>query len=159
MLLRPAVLRIAAVASGLVLLGVLGQCLGRPAAAQSKDDVARTPRGLLASSSPSASGAATSPPVALPALPPRNDAGVLGLDADASAREEAPEPLDLNAATEGELRRLPGIGPRRAAQILELRERLGGFRRIDDLVRIRGIGRAAMKRLRPLVRVGAPLRR
>ena len=53
-----------------------------------------------------------------------------------------------------ELRRLPGIGPRRAQAILDTRAKLGGFKRIEDLMRIRGLGRAATRRLRPLVVVG-----
>jgi competence protein ComEA len=57
----------------------------------------------------------------------------------------------LNLATEQDLRRLPGIGATRAKAILALRERLGRFRRPEDLLRVKGIGRRALARLRPLL--------
>lgn len=60
--------------------------------------------------------------------------------------------VDLNLASEDELRKLPGIGPGRARRILELRARLGRLKSADDLARIKGFGRALLKRLRPLVR-------
>ncbi|MEO7093251.1 MAG: helix-hairpin-helix domain-containing protein [Polyangiales bacterium] len=61
--------------------------------------------------------------------------------------------VDLNLATDVELRRLPGIGPARSRAILELRMRLGRFKAVDDLARIKGFGRAMLRRLRPLTRV------
>jgi competence protein ComEA len=67
-------------------------------------------------------------------------------------------PVILNTATADDLVRLPGVGPKRAQAILELRSRLGGrFRTVDDLRRVKGVGRAMMKRLRPLVRLDAPV--
>ena len=63
------------------------------------------------------------------------------------------EPLDLNTATAEELQRLPGVGAKRAEAILTLRTKLGHFRRAEDLLRVRGVGRATLKRWRPLVRV------
>ncbi|MBV9949507.1 MAG: ComEA family DNA-binding protein, partial [Myxococcales bacterium] len=65
------------------------------------------------------------------------------------------DPVVLNAASESELRRLPGIGAKRAGAILALRARLGRFRAIEDLLKVKGIGRATLKRLRPLVRLDA----
>jgi competence protein ComEA len=58
----------------------------------------------------------------------------------------------LNLATVEDLQRLPGIGRKRAETILELRAKLGGkFRRLSDLLRIRGIGARRLKQLAPLV--------
>lgn len=65
-------------------------------------------------------------------------------------------PLVLNTATEDDLRRLPGIGAKRATAIVALRAHLGRFRAIEDLLKVKGIGRATLKRLRPLVRLEAP---
>lgn len=63
----------------------------------------------------------------------------------------------LNTATVAELCTLPGVGPKRAEQILALRDKLGGrFRRIEDLRRVRGIGRKALERLKPLVVLDPP---
>jgi competence ComEA-like helix-hairpin-helix protein len=57
--------------------------------------------------------------------------------------------VNINSATEDELRRLPLVGPARAAAIVALRTRVQRFRSADDLQRVRGIGRASMRRLRP----------
>ena len=61
--------------------------------------------------------------------------------------------VNVNTATDDELMRLPGIGPAKAAAILALRARLQGqrFARVEDLLRVRGIGRATLRRLRPLM--------
>jgi competence protein ComEA len=67
------------------------------------------------------------------------------------------DPVFLNAAAVDDLRRLPGIGPKRADAILALRARLGRFRAIEDLLKVKGVGRATLKRLRPLVRLDAPV--
>lgn len=72
---------------------------------------------------------------------------------DAGVPEAGSVRLGLNHATATDLQRLPGIGAKRANAILELRTRLGQFRRVEDLLRIRGIGKAMLKRLRPLVEV------
>jgi competence protein ComEA len=61
--------------------------------------------------------------------------------------------LDLNQAGEGDLRALPGLGPARAAAVLELRGRRGAFRRVDDLLDVPGVGRTTLERLRPFVTV------
>jgi competence protein ComEA len=78
-----------------------------------------------------------------------------GESADAGdAKEPAVTPdgkVRINVATEPDLRRLPGIGATRAKAILALRERLGRFRRPEDLLRVKGIGRRMLGRLRPLL--------
>jgi competence protein ComEA len=71
----------------------------------------------------------------------------------------APEPavtadgkVAINHATEADLRRLPGVGATRAKAILALRDKLGGhFKRPEDLLRVKGIGRKSLARLRPLL--------
>jgi competence protein ComEA len=62
----------------------------------------------------------------------------------------------LNTATLDDLRRLPGIGEKRANAILALRGKLGRFHQLEDLLKVKGIGRAMLKRLRPLVRLDPP---
>jgi competence protein ComEA len=52
---------------------------------------------------------------------------------------------------------LPGIGPAKAKAIVERREAMNGFRAIDDLLDVPGIGPKTLERLATLVRVnGAP---
>lgn len=99
------------------------------------------------------------------ATPPTSlDAGQPAPLADASdaaaprahlARATPDDPVVLNTATVDDLRRLPGIGEKRAMAILTLRVKLGRFRQIEDLLRVRGIGRKTLSRLRPLVRLDA----
>lgn len=62
----------------------------------------------------------------------------------------------LNTATAEELTRLKGVGLKRAKAIIDLRERLGGFKRISSLLRVRGIGVRTLKRLRPFVVLDPP---
>jgi competence protein ComEA len=62
----------------------------------------------------------------------------------------------LNHASVDELRRIPGVGPKRAEAILVLRQRLGRFQRVEDLLRVKGVGRGAVKKWRPLVRLDTP---
>lgn len=64
--------------------------------------------------------------------------------------------LDLNRATEGQLRALPGIGPALAGAIVRSRREEGAYRRVDELLRVSGIGPARLERLRDRVRVGPP---
>jgi competence protein ComEA len=64
--------------------------------------------------------------------------------------------VNLNTASGDELERLPGIGPSRARSILELRTRLKRFVRVEDLLRVKGIGRATFRRLRPLITLEGP---
>lgn len=58
--------------------------------------------------------------------------------------------LVLNEASAVEIDKLPGIGLKKAEAIVALRTKLGGkFRRLEDLMRVRGIKRKALERLRP----------
>ena len=57
--------------------------------------------------------------------------------------------VNLNTANAAELERLPGIGPARAKAILDLRARIAHFTRLEELLRVKGIGRATFRKLRP----------
>ena len=62
-------------------------------------------------------------------------------------------PLDLNRATSEQLEALPGIGEVKAAAILAVRDARGGFRSMEELEAVRGIGPALVAKLRPLLKV------
>jgi len=68
----------------------------------------------------------------------------------------APAPLDLNAATSADLQKLPGIGPALAARILEYRQKNGGFKKIEELMNVQGIGEQSFLKLKSLVVVTPP---
>jgi competence ComEA-like helix-hairpin-helix protein len=57
-------------------------------------------------------------------------------------------PIDVNTAGVGELVRLPGIGPVRAAEIVRVRELRGGYSSLDELLEIKGIGPVTLEGLR-----------
>ncbi len=69
--------------------------------------------------------------------------------------EESPK-IDLNTATLSQLDSLPGIGPVIAERILELREKSGPYKRIEDLMNIRGIGEKKFLKLKDLITVKTP---
>ena len=69
--------------------------------------------------------------------------------------EEMPR-IDLNKATLSQLDSLPGIGPVIAERILELREKSGPYKRIEDLMNIRGIGEKKFLKLKDLITAKTP---
>ncbi len=75
----------------------------------------------------------------------------------ALAQKKLPErPIDLNLASVEELQRLPEIGASRARAIVEFRKKSGSFRRLEDLLAIRGINRRRLEKLRPYVFISLP---
>lgn len=79
--------------------------------------------------------------------------GPAAADEGSARAAERTVQVDLNTATAAELEKLPGIGPSKAGAIVALRERLGRFRRVEQILRVRGIGRATFRKLRPMITV------
>jgi competence protein ComEA len=61
--------------------------------------------------------------------------------------------INLNTATADQLETLPGIGQKTAERIIEYRTKSGGFKRIEDLMNVKGIGEKSFLKLKPLVSV------
>ena len=64
-------------------------------------------------------------------------------------------PVDLNTATVEQLMQLPGVGHKRATDIVSFR-RLRPFRRPRDLLRVRGIALRTYMKIKPYITVTRP---
>ncbi|MBI3753893.1 MAG: helix-hairpin-helix domain-containing protein [Deltaproteobacteria bacterium] len=62
-------------------------------------------------------------------------------------------PLDINKAAAQDFEALPDIGPKLAERIVETRERLGGFKTVRDLKRVKGIGDKKLKKIQEWITV------
>ena len=91
---------------------------------------------------------------------------VFGLSMGASAQEtprrssatssaSASAPVNLNTASVAQLETLPGIGKATAERILEYRQKNGSFKKVEDLMNVRGVGEKSFLKLKPLVTVGS----
>lgn len=74
-----------------------------------------------------------------------------------TAREKVTTPVNLNTANTTELQTLPGVGAATAGRILEYRQKNGGFKKIEELMNVRGIGEKTFLKLKPMITV-APAR-
>jgi competence protein ComEA len=82
---------------------------------------------------------------------PPLDATAAGTTAEGGSENGGP--VNLNTATQQQLESLPGIGPTLAQAIIDERERSGGFRAVEDLRRVHGIGDARFAQVEALVTV------
>ncbi len=84
------------------------------------------------------------------------------LSSDASEPQEDPRPdsllpgevINVNTADAYDLQRLPGIGEKRARDIIAWREEHGLFQSVDELTNVSGIGPAILENLREYVTTG-----
>ena len=93
-------------------------------------------------------------------------AGVLGvfLLAPALTHAQAPAPtaekagpvVNLNTASAADLENLPGVGAKMAERILEYRQKNGPFKKIEDLMNVKGIGEKNFLKLKARLTVTAP---
>ena len=60
--------------------------------------------------------------------------------------------LDINKATMEEFNSLPGISSTMAAAIVKERERLGGFRSPNDLLRVKGVKEKRLEKILPFLK-------
>ncbi len=82
------------------------------------------------------------------------DPGQLRLIVPEAGQSETPQRIDINRAGAWLLEALPGIGPSRAAAIVEYRRDNGPFGDTSDLTEIAGIGATLLEQLEPLITVG-----
>jgi competence protein ComEA len=89
-------------------------------------------------------------------IPPGADSAQTALFQAIAAGNRTLDPtkikIDLNQADVHEIIALPGIGPVRAAAIVEYRESHGSIHHLNDLLNIKGIGPKTIERITPYVK-------
>jgi competence protein ComEA len=103
---------------------------------------------LLAIAAMAAIPAAAMAQQAAPAAKPRAAAK--------SAKAAAPATtsiVNINTATQAQLESLPGLGAKAAERILEYRQKNGQFKKVEDLMNVKGIGEKSFLKLKPRLTV------
>ncbi len=83
-------------------------------------------------------------------------AAVFGL-ALASAYAQSPGPkgkVNINTAPASELETLPRIGPKVAQRIVDFRTKNGNFRKVEEIMKVQGIGEKVFETIKDLITVG-----
>jgi competence protein ComEA len=63
--------------------------------------------------------------------------------------------VNINTASASDLEALPGIGAKTAARIIEYRQKNGPFKKIEELMNVRGVGEKNFLKLKPQIAVAA----
>src|SRR5262249_13624206 len=66
-----------------------------------------------------------------------------------------PAIVNVNTASAAEFEALPGVGPKLAARIIEYRTKNGPFKKIEDLMNVRGLGEKNFVKLKAQLTIGA----
>jgi competence protein ComEA len=67
--------------------------------------------------------------------------------------------VNINTATVDQLTAVPGIGPKLAARIVEYRQKAGGYKSVQEVLNVKGIGEKSFEKLQPHLTIGdAPAR-
>jgi competence protein ComEA len=61
--------------------------------------------------------------------------------------------ININSADAVQLAKLPQIGPKMAQRILDYRKSSGGFKRVQELMKVKGIGEKVFAKLQPLITI------
>jgi competence protein ComEA len=64
--------------------------------------------------------------------------------------------VNINTASAAELEALPGVGPKTAARIIEYRQKNGPFKKVEEIMNVRGLGEKNFLKLKEQLTVGAP---
>jgi comEA protein len=74
-------------------------------------------------------------------------------DTPAASKAAVATPINLNTATAEQLQKLPGVGPKVAARIVEYRQKNGPFKKTEELMNVRGIGEKSFLKLKDQITV------
>ncbi len=61
------------------------------------------------------------------------------------------KPVNINEANIGKLSALPGIGPKLAERIVDYRDKNGPFNSIEDIQKVKGIGKKMFAKIKPFI--------
>ena len=82
-------------------------------------------------------------------------AGAQGRATAPKTTATAAAPVNLNTATVDQLATIPGIGAKTAERIIEYRKTNGGFKKVEDLMNVQGVGEKSFLKMKPLITVAA----
>jgi len=78
----------------------------------------------------------------------------LPLMAQEAGAKGGEQKININTASLTELQKLPRIGPQVAQRIIDYRKEHGNFKRVEDIMKVRGIGEKTFNQLKDLITVG-----
>jgi len=79
---------------------------------------------------------------------------VLSLSAAFAQTNPPKAKININTATQAELEGLPRIGPKVAQRIIDYRNQNGNFKKIEDIMKVKGIGEKIFAQIKDLITVG-----
>ena len=79
--------------------------------------------------------------------------GAAATPAASKATAPAAAPVNINTASAAQLAGLPGIGARTAQAIVDHRQKAGGFKKIEELMNVKGIGEKSFLKMKPMITV------
>jgi len=82
-------------------------------------------------------------------------ASAQGKPAGAASKPASTTPVNINTASAADFEGLPGIGAKTALRIIEYRQKNGPFKKIEELMNVRGLGEKNFLKLKPQLTVGA----
>lgn len=63
--------------------------------------------------------------------------------------------ININTAPASELENLPRIGPKVAQRIVDFRTKNGNFKKVEEIMKVQGIGEKVFEQIKELITVGA----
>jgi competence protein ComEA len=93
--------------------------------------------------------------IALSATAPSAQTKAPVAKATAGTAATAAAPVNLNTATADQLATIPGVGAKMAERIIDYRQKNGGFKKVEDLMNVSGVGEKSFLKMKPLITVTA----
>ena len=91
----------------------------------------------------------------LAAMPSTNAAQTKAAPRQAPAKGSTTAVVNINTASAAEFDTLPGIGAKTAARIVEYRQKNGPFKKVEELMNVRGVGEKNFLKLKAQLSVGS----